>query len=136
MAASPVEVFGLPGEEENTRIVRVKVIAGIGLAKKDLLGASDPYVKVTVYDPVNGVLTSVQTKTIKKSLNPKWNEELLFRVNPQKHRLLFEVFDENRLVGPFVLILQYIKDLNEIMYISDEVPKSVIDTEEVNDAKI
>lgn len=27
---------------------------------------SDPYVKVTVYDPVNGVLTSVQTKTIKK----------------------------------------------------------------------
>ncbi|XP_074736201.1 E3 ubiquitin-protein ligase NEDD4 isoform X1 [Strix uralensis] len=97
MAASPVEVFGLPGEEENTRIVRVKVIAGIGLAKKDILGASDPYVKVTVYDPVNGVLTSVQTKTIKKSLNPKWNEELLFRVNPQKHRLLFEVFDENRL---------------------------------------
>uniref|UniRef100_A0A663EAC1 HECT-type E3 ubiquitin transferase n=1 Tax=Aquila chrysaetos chrysaetos TaxID=223781 RepID=A0A663EAC1_AQUCH len=51
---------------ENTRIVRVKVIAGIGLAKKDILGASDPYVKVTVYDPVNGVLTSVQTKTIKK----------------------------------------------------------------------
>lgn len=27
---------------------------------------SDPYVKVTVYDPVNGVLTSVQTKTVKK----------------------------------------------------------------------
>lgn len=27
---------------------------------------SDPYVKVTVYDPANGVLTSVQTKTIKK----------------------------------------------------------------------
>ncbi|KAK4821360.1 hypothetical protein QYF61_018898 [Mycteria americana] len=84
MAASPVEVFGLPGEEaafrkpcepppidgeirENTQIVRVKVIAGIGLAKKDILGASDPYVKVTVYDPVNGVLTSVQTKTIKKT---------------------------------------------------------------------
>uniref|UniRef100_A0A672V9F0 E3 ubiquitin-protein ligase n=1 Tax=Strigops habroptila TaxID=2489341 RepID=A0A672V9F0_STRHB len=66
MAASPVEVLGLPGEEENTRIVRVKVIAGIGLAKKDILGASDPYVKVTVYDPANGVLTSVQTKTIKK----------------------------------------------------------------------
>uniref|UniRef100_A0A8C8E586 E3 ubiquitin-protein ligase n=1 Tax=Otus sunia TaxID=257818 RepID=A0A8C8E586_9STRI len=55
-----------PDRSENTRIVRVKVIAGIGLAKKDILGASDPYVKVTVYDPVNGVLTSVQTKTIKK----------------------------------------------------------------------
>uniref|UniRef100_A0A8B9DTZ3 C2 domain-containing protein n=1 Tax=Anser cygnoides TaxID=8845 RepID=A0A8B9DTZ3_ANSCY len=52
--------------QENTRIVRVKVIAGIGLAKKDILGASDPYVKVTVYDPVTGVLSSVQTKTIRK----------------------------------------------------------------------
>uniref|UniRef100_A0A7M4EZB2 E3 ubiquitin-protein ligase n=1 Tax=Crocodylus porosus TaxID=8502 RepID=A0A7M4EZB2_CROPO len=99
MAASPVEslMLGLAGDEENTRIVRVKIIAGISLAKKDILGASDPYVKVTVYDPVDGILTSVQTKTIKKTLNPKWNEELLFRVNPQKHRLLFEVFDENRL---------------------------------------
>uniref|UniRef100_A0A452HG31 E3 ubiquitin-protein ligase n=1 Tax=Gopherus agassizii TaxID=38772 RepID=A0A452HG31_9SAUR len=73
-----------PSGMENTRIVRVKIIAGIGLAKKDILGASDPYVKVTVYEPVNGIFTSVQTKTIKK-------------VNPQQHRLLFEVFDENRL---------------------------------------
>jgi len=39
----------------------------------------------------------VQTKTIKKTLNPKWNEEFYFRVNPSNHRLLFEVFDENRL---------------------------------------
>ncbi|KAM4677011.1 E3 ubiquitin-protein ligase NEDD4 isoform 2-T2 [Discoglossus pictus] len=95
--ASSMEAYGLPAEEENSRILRVKVVAGIGLAKKDLLGASDPYVKLTVYDPANGVLTSVQTKTVKKSLNPKWNEEILFRVFPQKHRILFEVFDENRL---------------------------------------
>ncbi|XP_044294735.1 E3 ubiquitin-protein ligase NEDD4 isoform X2 [Varanus komodoensis] len=99
-AALPATVLGLPGgdgAEENTRIVRLKIIAGLGLAKKDLLGASDPYVKVTVHDSTKGVLTSVQTKTAKKTLNPKWNEEFLFRVNPQKHRFLFEVFDENRL---------------------------------------
>ncbi|XP_012861800.1 E3 ubiquitin-protein ligase NEDD4-like [Echinops telfairi] len=90
----------MPNAKENSRIVRVKVIAGIGLAKKDILGASDPYVRVTLYDPMNGVFISVQTKTIKKTLNPKWNEEILFRVHPQQHRLLFEVFDENRLILP------------------------------------
>ncbi|XP_033022292.1 E3 ubiquitin-protein ligase NEDD4 isoform X5 [Lacerta agilis] len=101
-SSSPGNVLGLPegdgaAAEENLRVVRLKVIAGIGLAKKDLLGTSDPYVKVTVYDSANGILTSVQTKTVKKTLNPKWNEEFFFRVNPQKHRFLFEVFDENRL---------------------------------------
>ncbi|XP_040269849.1 E3 ubiquitin-protein ligase NEDD4 isoform X2 [Bufo bufo] len=95
--ASYMEVLGLPAEEENSRVLRVKVIAGFGLAKKDLLGASDPYVKLTIYDATNGILTSIQTKTVKKSLNPKWNEEILLRVSPKKHRILFEVFDENRL---------------------------------------
>uniref|UniRef100_A0A8C9VAX5 E3 ubiquitin-protein ligase n=1 Tax=Scleropages formosus TaxID=113540 RepID=A0A8C9VAX5_SCLFO len=67
--------------QEETRILRVKVIAGIGLAKKDILGASDPYTRVSLYDPVSGELTSVQTKTIKKTLDPKWNEEFFFRVS-------------------------------------------------------
>ncbi|KAE8617658.1 hypothetical protein XENTR_v10009154 [Xenopus tropicalis] len=97
MMASSMEILGVQAEEESTRILRVKVIAGIGLAKKDILGASDPYVKLTVYDPANGILSSAQTKTVRKTLNPKWNEEILFRVYPQKHRLLLEVFDENRL---------------------------------------
>uniref|UniRef100_A0A8C7VS06 E3 ubiquitin-protein ligase n=1 Tax=Oncorhynchus mykiss TaxID=8022 RepID=A0A8C7VS06_ONCMY len=96
MATLP-EVRGLQTDENEARILRVKVIAGIGLAKKDILGASDPYTRVSLYDPVNGELTSLQTKTIKKTLDPKWNEELFFRVHPRKHRLLLEVFDENRL---------------------------------------
>ncbi|XP_070301533.1 E3 ubiquitin-protein ligase NEDD4 isoform X3 [Salvelinus sp. IW2-2015] len=98
MAALP-EVRGLLTDENEARILRVKVIAGIGLAKKDILGASDPYTRVSLYDPVNGELTSLQTKTIKKTLDPKWNEEFFFRVHPRKHRLLLEVFDENRLVN-------------------------------------
>ncbi|KAJ8343542.1 hypothetical protein SKAU_G00308710 [Synaphobranchus kaupii] len=97
MAAVVPEIRGLQTEEDESRVLRVKIIAGIGLAKKDILGASDPYTKVSLYDPVNGELTSLQTKTIKKTLDPKWNEELFFRVHPRKHRLLFEVFDENRL---------------------------------------
>uniref|UniRef100_A0A672S5Z3 E3 ubiquitin-protein ligase n=1 Tax=Sinocyclocheilus grahami TaxID=75366 RepID=A0A672S5Z3_SINGR len=66
---------------DESRILRVKVIAGIGLAKKDILGASDPYTRISLYDPVNGEITSLQTKTIKKTLDPKWNEEFFFRVS-------------------------------------------------------
>ncbi|XP_072321737.1 E3 ubiquitin-protein ligase NEDD4-like isoform X2 [Eucyclogobius newberryi] len=97
MAAISSQIRGLPTDEDDTRILKVKVIAGLGLAKKDILGASDPYTRLSLYDPVNGELTSLQTKTIKKSLDPKWNEEFFFRVDPSKHRLLLEVFDENRL---------------------------------------
>uniref|UniRef100_A0A8C5I5M0 E3 ubiquitin-protein ligase n=1 Tax=Gouania willdenowi TaxID=441366 RepID=A0A8C5I5M0_GOUWI len=62
-----------------------------------LFSVSDPYTRLSLYDPVNGEITSLQTKTIKKTLHPKWNEEFFFRVDPRKHRLLLEVFDENRL---------------------------------------
>ncbi|GLD58435.1 E3 ubiquitin-protein ligase NEDD4 isoform X2 [Lates japonicus] len=98
MAALSPQIRGLQTDEDESRILKVKVLAGIGLAKKDILGASDPYTRLSLYDPINGELTSLQTKTIKKTLDPKWNEEFYFRVNPRKHRLLLEVFDENRLV--------------------------------------
>ncbi|XP_014636953.1 PREDICTED: E3 ubiquitin-protein ligase NEDD4-like isoform X11 [Ceratotherium simum simum] len=92
------QVYGLSEDEGESRILRVKVVSGIDLAKKDIFGASDPYVKLSLYvADENRELALVQTKTIKKTLNPKWNEEFYFRVNPSNHRLLFEVFDENRL---------------------------------------
>uniref|UniRef100_A0A8C4ZXT5 E3 ubiquitin-protein ligase n=1 Tax=Gadus morhua TaxID=8049 RepID=A0A8C4ZXT5_GADMO len=77
--------FHVEKEHEDSRVLRVKVIAGIGLAKKDILGASDPYTKISLYDPINGELTSLQTKTIKKTLHPKWNEEFYFRVSSSMH---------------------------------------------------
>ncbi|XP_038646513.1 E3 ubiquitin-protein ligase NEDD4-like isoform X9 [Scyliorhinus canicula] len=97
--ATPIDtIYGLSEDEEESRVLRVKLISGIDLAKKDIFGASDPYVKLSLYvADENRELALIQTKTIKKTLNPKWNEEFLFRVNPQNHRLLFEVFDENRL---------------------------------------
>ncbi|XP_060938439.1 E3 ubiquitin-protein ligase NEDD4-like isoform X2 [Limanda limanda] len=100
MAATYEPIYGLSEDENETRVLRVKVIAGIDLAKKDIIGASDPYVKLSLYvADENKELGLVQTKTIKKTLNPKWNEEFYFRVCPQNHRLLFEVFDENRLAS-------------------------------------
>ncbi|XP_057215683.1 E3 ubiquitin-protein ligase NEDD4-like isoform X10 [Triplophysa rosa] len=98
MATNYEPIYGLSEDENESRVLRVKVIAGIDLAKKDIIGASDPYVKLSLYvADENRELALVQTKTIKKTLNPKWNEEFYFRVCPQNHRLLFEVFDENRL---------------------------------------
>lgn len=32
-----------------------------------------------------------------QTLNPKWDEEFIFRVKPSEHKLVMEVFDENRL---------------------------------------
>ncbi|CAH1797217.1 unnamed protein product [Owenia fusiformis] len=81
-----------------TRIVRIKIQQGINLAKKDIFGASDPYVRVVLFrgDRDLGQLDETQTRTIKKTLNPRWSEEFLFRVNPADNKLLFEVYDENR----------------------------------------
>uniref|UniRef100_A0A4W5PZT5 E3 ubiquitin-protein ligase n=1 Tax=Hucho hucho TaxID=62062 RepID=A0A4W5PZT5_9TELE len=53
--------------QNETRVLRVKVVAGIDLAKKDIIGASDPYVKLSLYvADENRELALVQTKTIKK----------------------------------------------------------------------
>ncbi|CAG5101111.1 Similar to Nedd4: E3 ubiquitin-protein ligase NEDD4 (Mus musculus) [Cotesia congregata] len=84
--------------DESIRRLRLRVIAGHQLAKKDIFGASDPYVRIDLY-PINGheTVDSVLTKTKKKTLNPVWEEEFLFRVKPSEHKLVLQVFDENRL---------------------------------------
>ena len=76
----------------------MKIISADNLAKKDIFGASDPYVRIDLVS-TNGdeVIDSVLTKTKKRTLNPKWEEEFLFRVKPADHTLVMEVFDENRL---------------------------------------
>ena len=80
------------------QLLRIRIIAGHKLAKKDIFGASDPYVKVDLIDSQdNTVIDSFYTKTKKRTLNPTWNEEFLVRVRPEKQHLVFEVYDENRL---------------------------------------
>ncbi|XP_052900365.1 E3 ubiquitin-protein ligase Nedd-4-like isoform X2 [Anopheles moucheti] len=83
---------------DGTYPLRIKVIAGLQLAKKDIFGASDPYVRIDV-NQINGDATVLSkfTKTKKRTLNPKWNEEFILRVKPTEHKLVLQVFDENRL---------------------------------------
>ncbi|XP_061395940.1 E3 ubiquitin-protein ligase Nedd-4 isoform X2 [Musca vetustissima] len=78
--------------------LRIVILNGQSLAKKDIFGASDPYVRIDL-NTINGDINidSVLTKTKKKTLNPTWNEEFVFRVKPTEHKLVFQVFDENRL---------------------------------------
>jgi E3 ubiquitin-protein ligase NEDD4 len=91
--------IGIDGyTEEPTSKIRLKIIRGKNLMKKDIFGASDPYVKIDL-NTINGdeTIDSVLTKTKKKTLNPEWNEEFVFRVKPAEHKLVLQVFDENRL---------------------------------------
>ncbi|XP_011336946.1 E3 ubiquitin-protein ligase Nedd-4 isoform X2 [Ooceraea biroi] len=90
--------FSEPARDEATSRLRLKVIGGHHLAKKDIFGASDPYVRVDL-NTINGDQTvdSALTRTKKKTLNPVWEEEFIFRVKPVEHKLVLQVFDENRL---------------------------------------
>ncbi|XP_026492377.1 E3 ubiquitin-protein ligase NEDD4 isoform X5 [Vanessa tameamea] len=84
--------------DENSYLLRLKIVGAYSLAKKDIFGASDPYVRVEL-QKVDGDVTieTFLTKTKKKTLNPVWNQEFIFRVKPQEQKLLIQVFDENRL---------------------------------------
>lgn len=84
--------------DENSFLLRLKIVGAYSLAKKDIFGASDPYVRVELQQ-VDGDVTveTFLTKTKKKTLNPVWNQEFVFRVKPQEQKLLIQVFDENRL---------------------------------------
>lgn len=86
-----------PGSSERTKILRLKVISADNLAKKDIFGASDPYVRIDLVTWGNEVIDSVLTKTKKRTLNPRWEEQFTFRLKPADHKLVLEVFDENRL---------------------------------------
>ncbi|VDL11765.1 unnamed protein product [Hymenolepis diminuta] len=80
--------------------MKVLVVRGVSLMKKDIFGTTDPYCRLSLYRDVRQTSclgNSVRTRTIKRSLNPEWNEEFYFRVNPESNRLIFEIFDENRI---------------------------------------
>lgn len=79
----------------------MKVVRALRLKKKDLLGASDPYVKLQLTEEN---LPSKKTTVKQKNLNPEWNEEFNFVVkDPNSQAIEFQVFDWEQ-VSNFVVL--------------------------------
>nr|GME20121.1 synaptotagmin-2-like isoform X2 [Ipomoea batatas] len=72
-------------------ILHVKVVKAMNLKKKDLLGSSDPYVKLKLTEDK---LPRKKTSVKQRNLNPEWNEEFNFVVkDPQSQALDISVYD-------------------------------------------
>uniref|UniRef100_A0A7N0ZY31 Uncharacterized protein n=1 Tax=Kalanchoe fedtschenkoi TaxID=63787 RepID=A0A7N0ZY31_KALFE len=72
-------------------ILQVKVVRAMKLKKKDLMGASDPYVKLKLTEEK---LSTKKTTVKHKNLNPEWNEEFQMVVkDPESQALEFIVYD-------------------------------------------
>ncbi|AES64583.2 putative C2 domain, GRAM domain-containing protein [Medicago truncatula] len=75
----------------------VRVIEAMNLPPTDPNGLSDPYVRLQLGKQ------RFRTKVIKKSLNPKWDEEFSFKVDDLKEELVVSVMDEDKfLIDDFV----------------------------------
>uniref|UniRef100_A0A6N2LML3 C2 domain-containing protein n=1 Tax=Salix viminalis TaxID=40686 RepID=A0A6N2LML3_SALVM len=72
-------------------ILHVKVLKAMKLKKKDLLGASDPYVKLKLTEDK---LPAKKTTVKHKNLNPEWNEEFKVVIkDPESQALELRVYD-------------------------------------------
>lgn len=80
-------------------ILHVKVLRAMKLKKKDVIGASDPYVKVKLTEDK---LPSKKTIVKHKNLNPEWNQDFNMVVkDPQSQAVEFTVFDWEQVIFLF-----------------------------------
>ncbi|KAB5557698.1 hypothetical protein DKX38_008607 [Salix brachista] len=72
-------------------ILTVKVLRAMNLKKKDMLGSSDPYVKLKLTEVA---IPSKKTTIKNRNLNPEWNEEFNITVkDPESQALEILVYD-------------------------------------------
>ncbi|CAL1388572.1 unnamed protein product [Linum trigynum] len=89
--ALEIQVLDAKALKRPVGILTVKVLRAMKLKKKDLLGASDPYVKLKLTEDK---LPSKKTTVRHKNLNPEWNEEFSMTVqDPETQSLELHVYD-------------------------------------------
>ncbi|CAN7036930.1 unnamed protein product [Brassica oleracea var. botrytis] len=87
-------------------LLHVNIIRARNLLKKDLLGTSDPYVKLSL---TGEKLPAKKTTIKKRNLNPEWNEHFKLIVkDPVSQVLQLEVFDWDKVGGHDRLGMQMI----------------------------
>lgn len=93
-------------------ILSVKVLRAIKLKKKDLLGASDPYVKLKLTEDK---LVAKKTTVKHKNLNPEWNEDFNMVVkDPQSQALELLVYDWEQVL--FLGVFCFLNVESEVTY--------------------
>lgn len=84
-------------------ILNVKVIRALKLRRKDLIGSSDPYVKLKL---TNDKLPAKKTSVKHRHLNPEWNEEFHMVVkDPHTQALKLNVYDWEQVLDFFASLL-------------------------------
>ncbi|KAE7996982.1 hypothetical protein FH972_001658 [Carpinus fangiana] len=87
-------------------ILHVNVIRARKLLKMDILGTSDPYVKLSL---TGDSLPAKKTTIKKNNLNPEWHEKFKLIVKePHTQVLRFEVYDWDKVGGHDVLGMQLV----------------------------
>ncbi|MQM11078.1 hypothetical protein Taro_043979 [Colocasia esculenta] len=87
-------------------ILHVKVVKALKLKKKDILGKSDPYVKLKLTEDK---LPSKKTTVKRNNLNPEWNEEFNVVVKDPESQALELIVGKHEKMGMNVIPL---KDLS------------------------
>ncbi|XP_046718021.1 rabphilin-3A isoform X2 [Silurus meridionalis] len=108
--------FSLLYEEENNTL-HCNIIRAKGLKSMDSNGLADPYVKLHLL-PGASKSSKLRTKTLRNTLNPAWNETLVYHgitnEDMQRKTLRFSVSDEdkfghNEFIGETRVVLKKLK---------------------------
>lgn len=90
-------LHGVPLGTPNSRLLRIKVVQARELSK-DIFGSNDPFVQLALCKKnESNIIELVKTPTIKKSTNPAFNVDFIFNVVPKEHKLLIDLFYENKI---------------------------------------